>query len=155
MIRAVVVHTFNPSTREAEAGGFLSSRPAWSTKWVPGQPWLHRENPVLKKQTNKQTNKQSLKWVCFLFCLLPHITEVETLALMWTRQVLCHWSIFTVLISLCFKDFFIYLFYVCEYTVSVFRHTRRGHRIPLQMVVSHRVVAGIWTQDLWKSSRCS
>jgi hypothetical protein len=25
-------HTFNPSTREAEAGRFLSSRPAWSTK---------------------------------------------------------------------------------------------------------------------------
>jgi hypothetical protein len=24
--------TFNPSTREAEAGGFLSSRPAWSTE---------------------------------------------------------------------------------------------------------------------------
>jgi hypothetical protein len=30
--RAVVAHAFNPSTREAEAGGFLSSRPAWSTK---------------------------------------------------------------------------------------------------------------------------
>jgi hypothetical protein len=29
---AVVAHAFNPSTREAEAGGFLSSRPAWSTK---------------------------------------------------------------------------------------------------------------------------
>jgi hypothetical protein len=29
---AVVVHAFNPSTWEAEAGGFLSSRPAWSTK---------------------------------------------------------------------------------------------------------------------------
>jgi hypothetical protein len=28
----VVVHVFNPSTREAEAGRFLSSRPAWSTK---------------------------------------------------------------------------------------------------------------------------
>jgi major histocompatibility complex class I len=28
----VVVHAFNPSIREAEAGGFLSSRPAWSTK---------------------------------------------------------------------------------------------------------------------------
>ena len=28
----VVVHAFNPSTREAEAGGFLSLRPAWSTK---------------------------------------------------------------------------------------------------------------------------
>jgi hypothetical protein len=28
----VVARAFNPSTREAEAGGFLSSRPAWSTK---------------------------------------------------------------------------------------------------------------------------
>jgi hypothetical protein len=27
-----MAHTFNPSTREAEAGGFLSSRPALSTK---------------------------------------------------------------------------------------------------------------------------
>jgi hypothetical protein len=25
----------------------------------------------------------------------------------------------------------IYLFHVCEYTVIVFRHTRRGHRIPI------------------------
>jgi hypothetical protein len=29
---AVVVHTFNPRTWEAEAGGFLSLKPAWSTK---------------------------------------------------------------------------------------------------------------------------
>jgi hypothetical protein len=28
--RAVVAHTFNPSTWEEEAGGFLNSRPAWS-----------------------------------------------------------------------------------------------------------------------------
>ena len=28
----VVAHAFNPSTPEAEAGGFLGSRPAWSTK---------------------------------------------------------------------------------------------------------------------------
>jgi hypothetical protein len=28
----VVAHAFNSSTREAEAGGFLSSRLAWSTK---------------------------------------------------------------------------------------------------------------------------
>jgi hypothetical protein len=28
----VVAQAFNPSTREAKAGGFLSSRPAWSTK---------------------------------------------------------------------------------------------------------------------------
>jgi hypothetical protein len=28
----VVAQAFNPSTWEAEAGGFLSSRPAWSTE---------------------------------------------------------------------------------------------------------------------------
>jgi hypothetical protein len=28
----VVVHAFNPSTWKAEAGGFLSLRPAWTTK---------------------------------------------------------------------------------------------------------------------------
>jgi len=30
-----------------------------------------------------------------------------------------------------------------EYTVAVLRHTRRWHQNPLQMVVSHHVVAGI------------
>jgi hypothetical protein len=28
----MVTHAINPSTQEAEAGGILSSRPAWSTK---------------------------------------------------------------------------------------------------------------------------
>jgi hypothetical protein len=53
----VAAHTFNPSTREAEAGGFLSlvyrvsSRTARAIK----------RNPVSKnKQTNKQTNKRYL-----------------------------------------------------------------------------------------------
>jgi hypothetical protein len=53
----VVAHAFNPSTWEAEAGEFLSSRPAWSTELVPGQPGLHRET-LSRKQTNKQTNKK-------------------------------------------------------------------------------------------------
>jgi hypothetical protein len=57
----VVTHTFNPSTREAEAGGFLSSRPAWSTKWVPGQPGLQR-NPVSRNQKRKKKKKR--KSVC-------------------------------------------------------------------------------------------
>ena len=34
------------------------------------------------------------------------------------------------------------VFYICEYTVVVFRHTRRRHWISLQVVVSHHVVAG-------------
>jgi hypothetical protein len=47
------------------------------------------------------------------------------------------------------KKFFLKgLFYVYKYTVAVFRHTRRGRQIPLQMVVSHHVVAGNCTQDL-------
>jgi hypothetical protein len=41
--QALVVHTLNPSTWEAEASRFLSLRPAWSTEWVPGQPGLYRE----------------------------------------------------------------------------------------------------------------
>jgi hypothetical protein len=55
---AVVAHAFNPSIWEAEAGGFLSLGPAWSTEWVSGQqPGLYRET-LSQKQTNKQTNKQ-------------------------------------------------------------------------------------------------
>jgi hypothetical protein len=39
-----------------------------------------------------------------------------------------------------FKDLCII---ICKYTVAVFRHTRRGCQISLQMVVSHHVFAGI------------
>jgi hypothetical protein len=41
-----------------------------------------------------------------------------------------------------FNSFFKDLFYLYEYTVAVFRHTRRGCQISLLMVVSHHVVAG-------------
>jgi hypothetical protein len=51
--------------------------------------------------------------------------------------------------------FKIYLFIICKYTVAVFRHSRRVRQISLQMVVSHHVFAGIWTQGLQKSSQCS
>jgi hypothetical protein len=43
-------HTFNLRTWEAEAGWFLSLRPAWSTDQVPGQPELHRETLSRKQQ---------------------------------------------------------------------------------------------------------
>ena len=55
----MVAHAFNPSTWEAEAGGFLSSRPAWSTEWVPGQPGLHRETLYGKKTKPNQPTKQT------------------------------------------------------------------------------------------------
>jgi hypothetical protein len=60
-----VAHAFSPSTREAEAEAdeFPSSRSAWSTEWVPGQPGLHREtlsrtlphpNPKKEKKRNEK-----------------------------------------------------------------------------------------------------
>jgi hypothetical protein len=52
---AVVAYAFNPSTWEAEAGGFLSLRPAWSTEFQDSQK---KKKPVLKNKT-KQTNKQT------------------------------------------------------------------------------------------------
>ena len=59
----MVVHTFNPSTWEANAGGFLSSRPSWSTDWVLGHPRLDRETLSQNKQTNKQTKITNNNWI--------------------------------------------------------------------------------------------
>jgi hypothetical protein len=47
----------------------------------------------------------------------------------------------SVLLPCVFFFFKIYLFIICKYIVAVFRHSRRGRQISLQMVVSH-VVAG-------------
>jgi hypothetical protein len=52
----VVAHAFNPSTWEAEAGGFLSLRSVWSTEWVPG---LYRE--ILSGKNKQTKNKQKKK----------------------------------------------------------------------------------------------
>lgn len=50
---AVVAHAFNRRTQEAEAGGSLSSRSAWSTESVPRQPELHRKILSWKTKQNK------------------------------------------------------------------------------------------------------
>jgi hypothetical protein len=70
----VVAHTFNPSTREAEAGGFLSSRPAWSTKRVPGQPGLYRETLSQKNQKQKKKKKKTLQNYS-VFYLIQNISD--------------------------------------------------------------------------------
>ena len=57
-----MAHAFNPSTQEAEAGGSLSLRSAWSTEWVPAQPGLCYTEKHCLVSKNKQTkNKQANK----------------------------------------------------------------------------------------------
>jgi hypothetical protein len=58
----VVVHAFNPSTREAEAGGSLQVlRPSWSTERVPGQPGLSQRNPISKKTKKQKKQSKQIK----------------------------------------------------------------------------------------------
>ena len=51
------MHPFHPSTQEAEAGASLSSRPAWSTERIPGQPGLHRETLSPKTKNKPLTSE--------------------------------------------------------------------------------------------------
>jgi hypothetical protein len=51
---------FGPRPQEAEAGSSLSSKPAWSTKAVSGQPELHSESLF----QNKAEKKCSWVWWC-------------------------------------------------------------------------------------------
>jgi hypothetical protein len=58
-VSLVVVHTFNPSTWEAEAGGCLEFETSLATKRVPDQPEVHRETLSQKtKQQNKTKQKK-------------------------------------------------------------------------------------------------
>jgi hypothetical protein len=56
----VVAHAFSPSTREAEAGGFLSSRPAWSTSEFQDSQG-YTEKPCLKKKKRKEKKRKEKK----------------------------------------------------------------------------------------------
>ena len=55
----MVAHVFNPSTGEAEAGGFLSSRPAWSTKGDLGHRTATQRSSVSKNKTHTHTDRQT------------------------------------------------------------------------------------------------
>ena len=56
----MLAHAFISSTQELAAGRSLSSRPAWFTKQVPGQPGLHRET-LFQKKKKKKKNKTKTK----------------------------------------------------------------------------------------------
>jgi hypothetical protein len=48
-----MVHTFNPSTQEAEACRSLSSRPTWSTEQVPEQPTAYVKDTIENRKLIK------------------------------------------------------------------------------------------------------
>ena len=52
-----MAHAFNTSTREAEAGGFLSSRPAWSAHKKIETLYLKQKKKKKKKKVNLKKNK--------------------------------------------------------------------------------------------------
>ena len=74
--QAVVAHTFNPSTWEAEADGSLSARPAWFIDQVPGQLGLHRETLTLKTKQKSSKNKLQ-KWLTPILCFPKYNMKVE------------------------------------------------------------------------------
>ena len=66
-----MAHAFNPSTWEAEAGGFLSSRLAWST-----QPGLHRKTNQPKNQKpGSHVARASLELLILLSLSGVHMTH--------------------------------------------------------------------------------
>jgi hypothetical protein len=63
----MVAHALSPSSREAEEGGSLSSRPAWSTEPVPGQPRIHKDTLSQTKQNKKERRKERVDKPKFIF----------------------------------------------------------------------------------------
>jgi hypothetical protein len=64
----VVAHTFNPSTWEAEAGGFLSSIESSLVYRVSSRTArVIQRNPVSEKKQNQKTNKQKNLYSLFFW----------------------------------------------------------------------------------------
>jgi hypothetical protein len=127
----------------------------WSSRktlWHTGQTWAYKNSKLVSTVTYflQQGHFYSNKAI-IPNNDIPYEPRIHTHEL-WMPFLFIptHFSKYT---SLFFLRF-IYLLYVSTlYTVAVFKHSRRGSQISLKMVVSHHVVAGIWTPDLWKSSR--
>ena len=55
----MVAQAFNPRTWEADTGGFLSSRPAWTARATQRNPASKKKKK--KEQTNKNKRKKKAK----------------------------------------------------------------------------------------------
>jgi hypothetical protein len=61
--RTVVVHAFNTSTWESEAGRFLSLRPAWYTELSTRTARATQRNAVKTKQNKTKQNNTKTKQI--------------------------------------------------------------------------------------------
>ena len=108
MLPGMVAHAFNPITPEAEAGGFLSSRPAWSqSEFQDSQDYTER--PCLeknKKQKTKKKTKKEFNVRMLIFHQLPFHLTYKILS------------------------FYVYACFTYEYVpIAVPSEARRGHLI--------------------------
>ena len=95
---------FNPSTWDADTGGFLTLRPAWSTKWLPGQPELYRET-----RSQKERKKERKKWYHDLsihncLSLQQHLIPVLIITYNYWPKFLTH-PLISILMLLLFQSF--------------------------------------------------
>lgn len=63
------MHAFNPSTQEAETGGFLSLRSTWSTEQVSGQPGRATQRNPVSKERKEGREKEERKKEKSLLCV--------------------------------------------------------------------------------------
>jgi hypothetical protein len=83
----VVAHAFNPSTQEAEAGRFLSSRPGLQSEFQDSQGYT--EKPVLKK---KKLNTYSFAFVCVNEVNKTLLFHIKTIMYLLSKDLWPKWT---------------------------------------------------------------
>jgi hypothetical protein len=68
-VPGVVAHAFNPSTRKAEADGFLSSRTARAIQKNPVSKKKQKQKQKQKKKKRKEKKRKKVLHMCVYVCV--------------------------------------------------------------------------------------
>jgi hypothetical protein len=116
-------HAFNSNTREAEAGGFLSSRPAWSTEFQG-----YTEKPCLEEKKKKE-RKEKIDPYKFHSNKHPESPAMEEVNREYYKDIFLPLKKNTYFYFMC-MIYMLECMYVCiPHTPLVPAETRRGHGI--------------------------